>query len=119
MIGSRNHAHGLALAGALLLVIAGAACTQSNPLSPSQTFVGAVPSLSQTSTPQACWGQATQVFAQMGVMGAHASEQANPRVGLRNLARDLYEAGVLPDDSLQALGAFVADALGLSIDACL
>ncbi len=66
----------------------------------------------------ACWGQATKVFAQSGVMGEHASQQPTPRLGLRNLARALYEAGVLPDDTMQSLGAFVAAALGLSISAC-
>lgn len=66
----------------------------------------------------ACWGQATKVFAQMGAMGEHASQQPTPRVGLRNLARALAEAGVIPDDSMQSLGAFVATELGLSIDAC-
>ena len=67
----------------------------------------------------ACWGQATAVFAQTGVMGEHASEQPTPRLGLRNLARALYEAGVIPDDTMQSLGAFVAADLGLSIDACM
>lgn len=66
----------------------------------------------------ACWGQATRVFARTGVMGEHASEQATPRLGLRNLARALYEDGVIADDSMAALGAFVAEVLGLSIDAC-
>jgi hypothetical protein len=66
----------------------------------------------------ACWGQATKVFAQMGEMGEHASNQANPRVGLRNLARLLADDGVIPDDTMQSLGAFVASALGLSIEAC-
>ena len=67
----------------------------------------------------ACWGQASRVLAEMGEMGEHASEQSNPRVGLRNLARELYDEGVLVDDSLSALGQFVADELGLSIDACM
>jgi hypothetical protein len=67
----------------------------------------------------ACWGQATSVFAQTGAMGEHASGQATPRLGLRNLARALYDAGVIPDDTMQALGAFVATDLGLSIDACM
>jgi hypothetical protein len=67
---------------------------------------------------QACWGQATKVFAQTGEMGEHASQQSNPRLGLRNLARELYKAGAIEDDTMQALGAFVADALGLDIDAC-
>ena len=70
---------------------------------------------------EACWGQATKVFAQMGEMGTHASQQANPRDGLRNLARELYDDGngPLADDTMQALSAFVAEALGLSIDACM
>lgn len=67
---------------------------------------------------QACWGQATLVFAQMGEMGEHSSQQPTPRLGLRNLARALYEQGVIEDDTMQALGAFVAAELGLSIDAC-
>jgi hypothetical protein len=67
---------------------------------------------------QACWGQASAVFARMGVMGEHASGFETPRMGLRNLARTLYAAGVLPDDTMQALGAFVAAELRLSIDAC-
>ena len=66
-----------------------------------------------------CWGQATAVFAQMGEMGEHASQQPNPRAGLRNLARSLAADGTIPDDSMQALGAFVSNALGLSIDACM
>jgi hypothetical protein len=68
---------------------------------------------------KACWGQATKVFARTGEMGAHASQQPTPRLGLRNLARALYEQGVLPDDTMQALGAFVASELGLEIDACM
>jgi len=71
------------------------------------------------SNPNACWGQATKVFAQTGEMGEHASQQATPRIGLRNLARALYEQGVIPDDSLQSLGQFVAAELGLTIEACL
>jgi len=67
----------------------------------------------------ACWGQATAVFAQMGEMGEHASQEPTPRMGLRNLARALADAGIIADDSMQSLGAFVADALGLSIDACM
>ena len=66
----------------------------------------------------ACWGQASAVFAQMGKMGEHSSSFESPRLGLRNLARDLYSKDMLPDASLQSLGAFVAQADGLAIDAC-
>jgi hypothetical protein len=77
----------------------------------------------QASTTQedACWGQASAVYARMGEMGEHSSseELGTPRVGLRNLARQLYEAGLIEDDSMAALGAFVAEAEGLEIDACM
>ena len=66
-----------------------------------------------------CWGQASAVFAQMGVMGEHSSEQEEPRLGLANLARVLADLGVIPDDSMASLGAFVAAELGLEIEACL
>ena len=65
-----------------------------------------------------CWGQASAVFAQMGAMGEHSSTQEEPRLGLANLARALYDAGVLSEPTLAALGAFVADELGLVIDHC-
>lgn len=69
-------------------------------------------------SPESCWGQASRVFAQIGEMGEHASQQETPRLGLRNLARALHEQGVLDDDTMQALGVFVAETLGLSIAAC-
>lgn len=77
----------------------------------------AMPALAAPSD-QACWGQASAVFAQMGEMGEHSSQQPTPRLGLRNLARVLYDAGIIADDSMQALGQFVAAELGLEIDAC-
>jgi hypothetical protein len=84
-------------------------------------FALAVPfnSVQATTNEKACWGQASRVFAQTGMMGEHSSQFPTPRLGLRNLARSLYEAGVIPDDSMQALGAFVADSLGYSIEACM
>jgi hypothetical protein len=81
--------------------------------------VSVFPSLADTGEGNSCWGQASAVFAQTGAMGEHSSQQPTPRLGLHNLAVALYEAGMLPDDSLQALGVFVSDALGLSIDACM
>ena len=67
----------------------------------------------------ACFGQASAVFAQMGAMGDHSSSFPTPRLGLRNLARLLAEAGAIPDDSMASLGQFVANELGLSIAACM
>ena len=77
----------------------------------------AVPVLADSG--DACWGQATAVFAQTGEMGEHASQEPTPRMGLANLARALYEAGVIADDSMASLGQFVATSMGLTIDACM
>lgn len=117
---------------ALPLVLFLGGCSSEAPLSPS---VNETPTTEATSAStslynaggssaisangKACWGQASRVFAKMGDMGEHASQEPTPRAGLRNLARELYDAGVIEDDSMQALGQFVADALGLSIDACM
>ena len=68
---------------------------------------------------KACWGQASKVFAQTGEMGEHSSQFPTPRVGLANLARALYDQGVIGAPTMQALGAIVAAELGLEIDACM
>jgi hypothetical protein len=78
----------------------------------------AVPATVQAANDKACWGQATKVFAKTGEMGKHASEQPTPRLGLKNLAKALADAGIIPDDSMASLGVFVATDLGLSIEAC-
>lgn len=86
----------------------------------------ALPAFAATDQNDACWGQASAVFAQTGVMGTHASEQPTPRLGLRNLARMLYESGEygLEDDSMAELGEFVASSLvdennePITIEAC-
>jgi hypothetical protein len=54
----------------------------------------------------------------MGEMGEHSSSFETPRLGLRNLARQLADLGIIPDSSMASLGAFVATELGLSIEAC-
>jgi hypothetical protein len=83
--------------------------------------LGVAPLTASAATPNehACWGQATKVFAATGELGQHASSQPTPRLGLANLARALFDQGVIPAPTLQALGAFVAAQLGLSIDACI
>jgi hypothetical protein len=80
--------------------------------------VGLLPAQASAQSDQACWGQASAVFAQMGAMGEHSSRFENPRLGLKNLAEALYDAGVIDAPTMQALGAYVAAELGLSIDAC-
>jgi hypothetical protein len=80
--------------------------------------LGATPAVAYT---DACWGQATAAFAQLGEMGPHASQQENPREGLANLAKRLYEEEeVLDAPTLQALGAFLVSIdPNLTIDACM
>lgn len=121
----RKHSLGLpVILGMLIAATVG--CSDQGILSPDSEprVAPAAPVFTRTASAaeaddQACWGQATRVFAALGVMGEHASYYETPREGLRNLARSLYADGVLPDDSMQALGAFVATIEGLSIDACL
>jgi hypothetical protein len=102
----------------LLFIVLGLSCHQD------QEYLAAPPPIATSShleslgNRNACWGQATAVFARMGEMGMHASQQANPRLGLRNLARQLYEQGVIAEPTMQALGAFVASELGLSVESC-
>ena len=83
--------------------------------------LGVAPLTASAATPNdhACWGQATKVFAATGELGQHASSEPTPRLGLANLARALFAQGVIPAPTMQALGAFVASQLGLSIDACM
>ena len=83
--------------------------------------LGAAALTASAATPNdhACWGQATKVFAATGELGQHASSEPTPRLGLANLAQALYAQGVIPAPTMQALGAFVAAQLGLSIDACM
>ena len=80
---------------------------------------GEIPATESAANSQACWGQATAVFAKTGEMGYHSSNQDEPRLGLANLARVLFEAGVISDDTMQALGVFVSNELGLNIAACM
>lgn len=85
----------------------------------AMTGAHAVPnSNGNTDQENACWGQASAVFARAGEMGVHASEQEEPRWGLSNLANELYDMGVIAEPTLQALGAFVAAEWGMTIDAC-
>jgi hypothetical protein len=120
----RHAALGLALA----LCFATAGCSVDAPTAPAAPDGADVAAVAAPTgeamfavgpSSQACWGQASKVFAQTGTLGEHSRDQTNPRAGLRNLARQLYMLGVIPDDTMQALGAFVASALGLDIDACM
>lgn len=131
------------LTAVLMSVLLVTACSQSSPTSPSAANAGLVGATTQLGeqggdggsrsglVDASCWGQASAVFAAMeddptvagdfpgNAMGEHSASFGNPRAGLRNLARDLADAGIIPDGSMASLGQFVADALGLEIDACM
>jgi hypothetical protein len=83
--------------------------------------VAVAPLTASAATPNdhACWGQATKVFAATGELGQHASSEPTPRLGLANLARALFDQGVIPAPTMQALGVFVTAQLGLSIASCM
>jgi hypothetical protein len=56
----------------------------------------------------------------MGLMGEHASQQVTPRVGLANLADELYVEGVLDAPTIQSLGAFLVSVdPDLTVEACM
>lgn len=82
--------------------------------------VGFMPATTQAAyDEQACWGQATKVFAMTGEMGKHASQQPTPRAGLKNLANALYANGDIDEPTLQALAAYVLAAdPTLSLEPC-
>lgn len=105
-----------------LATVLASGCEVTDPVSPVEDL-DLRPSLSvgggEQANAKACWGQATAVYAAMGEMGEHASQQPTPRLGLANLARILYDMGVIEAPTMQALGAFVAELEGLSIDACM
>jgi hypothetical protein len=114
---SKPGAHALALLCGLLLLAGG--CSTDRLLGPDGVDVAAAEASFRATPSQSCWGQASAGFARMGEMGEHSSGFDSPRLGLRNLARALYAMGVIEDDTMQALGAFVAAELGLEIAACL
>jgi hypothetical protein len=101
---------------ALLLALVGVAAGCSDPVEPDAALAPDAPVLASAN---ACWGQASRVFAQTGAMGEHSSQQPTPRAGLANLARALYAQGLIAAPTMQALGAFVSNSLGLSIEACM
>jgi hypothetical protein len=112
----------------VLATLPATGCSAERLLGPEAPFDGVATATAAVPLPEAsshsapsensCWGQATRVFARMGLMGDHASGFETPRLGLRNLARALHDQGIIDEDSMRALGAFVADELGLSIEAC-
>lgn len=59
-----------------------------------------------------CWGVVSAQRAQLGGLGDHSSDQAEPRAGLGNLSRDLDY------DHISELGAFLAEVDGIAETTC-
>ena len=112
-LSNRLRTSGLVAALALAALGSGVAVAAAPAASAAPLTASAAPN------DQACWGQATAVFAATGQLGQHASSEPTPRLGLANLAQALFDQGVIPAPTLQALGAFVSAQLGLSIEACM
>ena len=56
-----------------------------------------------------CWGKVTsQRASTVHDVGEHASNQAEPRAGLGNLARTLYELGITSGPHVSYMGSFLA-----------
>lgn len=110
----------LALAVVATLCLSACADVPTEPTGDQQvTIQESQDALFSRAAAAACWGQASKVFAQLGLMGEHSANFPNPRLGIRNLARALYDAGVIPGDTMYDLGVFVSADLGLEIDACM
>ena len=61
------------------------------------------------SVPANCWGVVTSQFARVDSgIGEHSSSQTNPRLGLGNVARALFEAGLIDDPHVSNLGSLLA-----------
>lgn len=79
----------------------------------------ALPALAMTSTasaapggsvPANCWGVVSAQLARAdGGLGKHASSQDNPRSGLGNVARLLFDLGFISDPHVSDLGALLAE----------
>ena len=79
----------------------------------------AAPASAASDVGSECWGQLPAAYAQTGAMGQHASQQETPRVANDGLARAPYEAGVLEDATIRALGVYL-DSIDpdLAVEAC-
>ena len=66
-----------------------------------------------------CWGVVTSQRATTEHdIGQHASSQDEPRLGLANVARLLYELGLTDGPHVSDLGSFLAEMDGLDATHC-
>lgn len=66
-----------------------------------------------------CWGVvSSQLASTEHSMGEHASSQGEPRLGLGNLARMLYELGITSGPHVSDMGSFLATVDGVEATQC-
>lgn len=76
---------------------------------PALAVPGAALAVPDDSVPANCWGVVTSQFAKADRgIGEHSSSQTNPRLGLGNVAKALFEAGLIDDPHVSDLGALLA-----------
>jgi hypothetical protein len=81
--------------------------------------VMATPVFAASSTNHKCWGTVTsQRAATFHDIGEHSADQSTPRLGLGNVARALFEAGLTEGPTVGDLGAFLASVDGLDETYC-
>ena len=83
-------------------------------------MVAVVPALADGSpTNPNCWGTVTsQRASTYHDIGQHVSSQSEPRAGLGNVARQLYDLGLTSGPHVSDLGSFLASIDGLDATQC-
>jgi hypothetical protein len=77
------------------------------------------PALADGPTHPNCWGTVTsQRASTFHDVGQHSSSQSSPRLGLGNVARALYDAGLTSGPHVSDLGSFLASVDGLDETSC-
>jgi hypothetical protein len=76
---------------------------------PALAIPSAASAVPAGSVPANCWGVVTSQFARADRgIGEHSSSQTNPRLGLGNVAKALFDQGLISDPHVSDLGALLA-----------
>ena len=76
---------------------------------PALAIPSAASAVPDGSVPMNCWGVVTSQFARADRgIGEHSSSQTNPRLDLGNVAKALFDQGLISDPHVSDLGALLA-----------
>ena len=76
---------------------------------PALAIPSAASAVPDDTVPTNCWGVVTSQFARADRgIGDHSSNQTNPRLGLGNVAKALFDQGLITDPHVSDLGALLA-----------